>query len=1189
MTPFKRSFESTSSRVRASLVALLAVVLTACGGGLDPMLGTPDVGAVPRVTATTPVASVPVVTGVATNSRISAAFSEPMSAATLTASSFTLACPAGTPVAASIAYDAATRVATLTPSALLPAGTPCVATLSTAVQDSTGHALASAFVWGFTTAPAADLTPPTVAMTSPAAGAVNVANNMQIAATFSEDMRPASLTGTSFTVVDSTLGTAVAGSVSYSATSRTAMFTPTAPATLADNTTYTATVTTGATDLAGNALALNHVWTFSTAAAPDTTAPTVVLAHPAPNATAVPINGAISVTFSEPMNPARISGSTFTLVNNTLGAAIPGNVTYSATSRMAIFTPSTPALLAANSSFTATVTTGVTDAAGNALATNFVWTFTTAAAADTIRPSVVLTVPERGANPVPINSAISATFSEAMNPATISGASFTLVSAAGNRVAGSVTYSAISRTAVFTPGAPSTLAANTVFTATITTSAADVAGNALEADYVWTFTTGNAPDTTAPTVVLTVPTHGATAVPINTAISATFSEDMAPASIGVASFTLVNSTLGGAVVGTVSYSAISRTALFTPSTPTTLAANTRYIATLTTGNTDVAGNPLAANVVWSFTTASAPDVTRPTVVLTVPASNATGVPVNSTITATFSEDMNPDTISGASFIVIDTTTGNPLPGQVSYSPTSRTAIFTPSMGALAASRQFRATIGTGAGDLAGNVLAADVVWTFTTAAAPDTTQPAVVLTVPTDGATGVAVNTAISATFSEDMNPARVSTSSFTVTNLSQAGPAPGGGTPVAGTVSYSAISRTAVFMPSAGALPANSQFRVLITSANTDLAGNPLPAAVVWSFSTAASPDSTAPTVITVSPPDGSSMMCLGRSVSATFSEPMNATTIGPASFVVSDGGAAVAGVVSYDAASRVVTFVPGASTGFAPSRSFVVTVVSGNAGVKDLAGNPLAADRTWGFSTGTQACVGAVSLGSAAAFGGFGGAAGVTNQGVNTTVGGNLGSTAVCTAITGFHDAANVYTETPLNVGAVNGSIYCAPPAPGNTTTLAIASQARADAQAAYDMLAALPPGGDPGAGQLGGLVLPAAVYTSASGSFSITGGDLTLDAQGDVNAVWVFQSAASLTVGQPALPRRVLLINGAQARNVFWQVGSAARIEDRSVMVGTIIAPAGVTISSAGQAAQTLLTGRAIGLTASVTMVNTTIVTP
>jgi len=118
---------------------------------------------------------------------------------------------------------------------------------------------------------------------------------------------------------------------------------------------------------------------------------------------------------------------------------------------------------------------------------------------------------------------------------------------------------------------------------------------------------------------------------------------------------------------------------------------------------------------------------------------------------------------------------------------------------------------------------------------------------------------------------------------------------------------------------------------------------------------------------------------------------------------------------------------------------------------------------------------------------AAGVTNQGINTVVGGNIGTTAACTLVTGFHDATNVYTQTPLNVGVVNGSISCAPPAPGTATSMAAATQARADALSAYNALAAMPPGTDPGAGQLGGLVLPAAVYTATGGTFAITSGDL------------------------------------------------------------------------------------------------------
>lgn len=575
----------------------------------------------------------------------------------------------------------------------------------------------------------------------------------------------------------------------------------------------------------------------------------------------------------------------------------------------------------------------------------------------------------------------------------------------------------------------------------------------------------------------------------------------------------------------------------------------------------------------------APTVTATSPVAASPA--VAGVAVNSVVTATFSKPMAAVSLTATSF-TLACPAGEPVSAAVTYDAETRVATLTPS-GALPPSTLCVATVTTAAQDTTGIALASAFVWSFVTAPLGDTTRPTVVLTIPAAGALNVPNNTKISATFSEDMTAATINGSSFSVTNTSL-------GTAVLGTVSYSASARTATFTPSTPAtLAANSQFTATITTAATDVAGNALASNFVWSFSTGGSADNTPPTVTAISPSDGSIGACLTRSVSATFSEPMDAATINASTFGVTDNGVAVPGSVSYDATSRVASFVPTNPSGFAASRPFVVTVTSGNAGVKDLAGNALLVDRVWGFSTGTQPCASGVNLGSAALFGAFGGGAGITNQGINTVVDGNLGTTAACTLITGFHDAANGYTETPLNIGAVNGSIYCAPPAPGTTATLAIATQARADAQTAYNMLAAMPPGSDPGNGQLGGLVLPAAVYTAAGGTFAITSGDLTLDAQGDPSAVWVFQSAAALTVGLSATPSRVLLINGAKAKNVFWQVGSAARIEDGSVMVGTIIAPAGVTISTAGQTAQTTLIGRAIGLTASVTMVNTSIVAP
>ncbi len=242
--------------------------------------------------------------------------------------------------------------------------------------------------------------------------------------------------------------------------------------------------------------------------------------------------------------------------------------------------------------------------------------------------------------------------------------------------------------------------------------------------------------------------------------------------------------------------------------------------------------------------------------------------------------------------------------------------------------------------------------------------------------------------------------------------------------------------------------------------------------------------------------------------------------------------------------------------------------------------------------------ALGAAAQFAAFGGGSGMTNQGILTVINGDIGTTGVSTTVTGFHDSnADIYTETPLNVGTVNGLIFTPPPSPagagvgGTATTFEVATAVARDARIAYNSLspASLPGGMDPGAGQLGGLTLAPGIYKAAGATFLLTGSDLTLDGQGHANATWVFQTAAGLTIGAPGFPRSIILINGAQAKNVFWYVGSAARIENRCNMVGTIIASSGVTISTAGESSTTTLDGRALGLDASVTMVNTVINVP
>lgn len=243
--------------------------------------------------------------------------------------------------------------------------------------------------------------------------------------------------------------------------------------------------------------------------------------------------------------------------------------------------------------------------------------------------------------------------------------------------------------------------------------------------------------------------------------------------------------------------------------------------------------------------------------------------------------------------------------------------------------------------------------------------------------------------------------------------------------------------------------------------------------------------------------------------------------------------------------------------------------------------------------------ALGTAATFGVFGGGAGMTNQGIYTVVNGDIGTTAASTLVTGFHDKGAVYTETPLNIGKVNGTIHTAT-APAGSVPNVIAAAAALAAQTAFNNLspAALPGGIDVsslggGAGQLGNRTLAPGIYKSAPGSYAIQGGDLFLDGRGDPNSVWVFQMASTLTVGGPgaAFPQNVHLVNGAQAKNVFWQVGSHATINagGGGTMAGTIIASSGASFSTAGNTEITTLEGRVLALHASVTLVNTHINVP
>ncbi len=420
----------------------------------------------------------------------------------------------------------------------------------------------------------------------------------------------------------------------------------------------------------------------------------------------------------------------------------------------------------------------------------------------------------------------------------------------------------------------------------------------------------------------------------------------------------------------------------------------------------------------------------------------------------------------------------------------------------------------------------------------DTSRPLVSLTVPANAGT-VAAGASITATFNEKMDPVSITAAAtFTVKESVS-------GNNVAGApVSYNVNNRTAVFKPTVALTPA-LDYTATITTAATDLAGNGLAGVTatpnvensrVWTFTVAAA-ESVPPTVTLTSPIDVASGVALNSSINATFSEAMDQATITTASFTLQETtgpGPQLSGTVVYDPLTRIATFNP--TGNLLPNTQYTATV---SAVAADLSGNLLVVPAVgglpkpnpWTFTTGTALAPGAVALGSTSTFGIMATSA-ITSTG-NSIINGDV-SLDPGTSMTGFPP------------GIINGSIHV------NDT---VSAQARNDLLSAYNFAKSLPigttisAGADLGSAGLYPAGMPPGTYTS--GSTMLVSSPLTLDAGGDANAVWVFQIGSSLTT-----TASVTLVNGAQAKNVFWVPTEDATIGVGSIFEGTIISGRDVT---------------------------------
>ena len=263
------------SPLKSSLVIAIIACASACGrqvvefklgedAGTDGRLdarsdGSTDaptdgpVGVRPIVTSTTPTSDA---ANVALNTLVTATFSKPMNAATLTMATFTLR-QGTTVLTGAVAMNTAGTSATLTPAAALMPGLIYTATITTGATDTVGLTLLVDYRWMFTAGTTAQ--PPTVTATTPLSNAMNVAVSVSPTAMFSQPMNSATINTTTFTLAQG--ATPFTGIVTLDVAGTTATFNPTLD--LTAGLVYTATITTGAQDTNGMALAANYVWMFT--------------------------------------------------------------------------------------------------------------------------------------------------------------------------------------------------------------------------------------------------------------------------------------------------------------------------------------------------------------------------------------------------------------------------------------------------------------------------------------------------------------------------------------------------------------------------------------------------------------------------------------------------------------------------------------------------------------------------------------------------------------------------------------------------------------------------------------------------------------------------------------------------------------------------------------------------------------
>ena len=683
--------------------------------------------------------------------------------------------------------------------------------------------------------------------------------------------------------------------------------------------------------------------------------------------------------------------------------------------------------------------------------------FSAAATGDVTPPVVSVVSPLSGATGVSLSAAITADFSEALDPSSVTGSSVLLSGGSGN-ITATVSYSSTNNRITLTPA--SALANGVTYTITLKGGTGgsvirDLAGNPMPVDYVWSFTTVAAPvqNGNCPCTIFTSQLPAVSNQRDNT--------------IGIVVGTRFQSAGNGTVTALRFYKGVGNTgthigqlwtstgtllaqATFTNETasgwqqvtlpsPVPITAGVSYIVSYhssngyysVTGNffansasngpltapADIsganngvykyAGSPVFPDETYGrenyyvdvvFSTAATGDVTPPVVSVVSPLSGATGVSLSAAITADFSEALDPSSVTGSS-VLLSGGSGN-ITATVSYSSTNNRITLTPAS-ALANGVTYTITLKGGTGgsvirDLAGNPMPVDYVWSFTTVAAPVQndncpcslfTNQLPVYANQQDNSTGIVVGTRFRSSGNGTVTAIRFYKGEGTTgTHIGQLWTSTGTLLAEATFTNETASGWQQVTLPVPVSIVAGTNYIVSYFSSDgyysktgnfftTSLVNGPItaPADAPGSnngvykyagspvfpdetygstsyfvdvvFNAVSSPDITPPLVNVVTPAANLTGVGIGSAITALFNESLNPATVNSTSAYLQQGANSISANVVYSAATNSIVLTPSAP--LSNNTVYSVTLRGGTGGITDVAGNPMAADYTWSFTT--------------------------------------------------------------------------------------------------------------------------------------------------------------------------------------------------------------------------------------------------